>query len=676
MDTKHKNRLKALAGNDLTIMLYRIVLVYGALGVLRAVFWAYNADKIGHVSASELPALLRGGFLFDTANLCYCYGVFIFFSLLPLRLRDKSWYQRTLLWLWGVVSAIVVLVNTADAVYFHFASKRLTADEFHFTENSNTGTVVWRGILENWYLVLFMAALVFGMVWAYRAVKHRPTLIRNTWTYTGVCTVILAAAAPLLIGGMRGGFSRAIRPITVNNAAHYSASPYKAAIVLSNPFCILRTMGNKQLHYEKYFTSETELLSHFSPYHNLEPSLRSGHSAGKNIVVFVLESFSHEQSAYLNPGLYPDGRGYMPFLDSLMRNGYVFHRCYANGHKSIEALPSVLSSIPSLGNPFVLMPQSLGPMRGLGTLLGEEGYSTWFFNGSEERSMGFVAYARLTGIENFRTREDYESAKGTADFDGFWGIWDAPFLRYMAEELGKAREPFFATTFTLTSHHPFLVPPGYESRLPKGHTKVQQPTAYTDLALRGFFDYARTQPWYENTVFVFVADHVSSEKYLPETFSVTGDTHIVCFYYTPDGSLRGDSQIVTQQLDIMPTLLGLTGYTKPYLAFGRDAIGGTRPASGRLSGADDRDPGNSGFSVSYAGDLYHWVTDSTAMLFDGRDVRAIYNISADPTESDNLLPKGVVPDPTQLQRMKAFIQSYFQHVERANYTVPDSLIVR
>ena len=102
-------------------------------------------------------------------------------------------------------------------------------------------------------------------------------------------------------------------------------------------------------------------------------------------------------------------QGFTPFLDSLMREGLCFERFYANGTRSIQALPSVLGSIPSFRTPFVLMPQSLGESRQLPAMLADEGYSTAFFCGSERGSMGFGAYARSAGVERLVSREDYEA---------------------------------------------------------------------------------------------------------------------------------------------------------------------------------------------------------------------------------------------------------------------------
>lgn len=657
-------RLRFWFYNSVTVLAWRLLIVYALLLVLRIIFYIFNTDTLGPMTWGELPGLLSGSLLFDTANICYGYCLFVVLSLLPLRLRERQWYRRMLFGIWIVVGSIIVLMNLADTVYFHFAKKRITVDELHFTDNDNTGHILWKAAGENWYLILIAVALVWGMTWLYQRVKTAPIRIKNNWIFVPVNSLLTIGAVVLLVGGMRGGLSHAIRPIAMSNAAQYAASPAKASVVLSNPFCVLRTISNKKISYVKYFPDEAELAARYSPYHypaadTLRHS-RFGTQKGKNILIFVLESFSYEHSAYLNPELYKGEVSYTPFLDSLMRDGYLFRRGYANGRKSIDALPSVLSSIPSFKTPFVITPQSLGETRGLASLLDDEGYSTWFFNGSENKSMGFVAYAKLSGVENARTRENYEARMGKKDYDNYWGIWDGPFMQYMARELDDAPKPFFATIFTLSSHHPFIVPEGYEKTLPEGRTKAQRPVAYTDRSLRDFFAYAKTQPWYDNTIFVFIADHVSSEVYGDESKAPTGNSHIIFFMYTPDGSLRGDDPHVAQQIDLMPTLLGLTGYDKPFFAYGQD-IFEVREDSAKAA--------DKGFAINYVNESFQWITDSTAMFFDEREVTHLFDLLNDPLEQHNLIEQGVRPDPAQVERMKALLQTYYEHLEKSDFVV-------
>ena len=660
--------------NDIAMLLKRLLIVYVVLFLCRIIFYLYNASLLGPITPDEVWPLLKGSLVFDTASILYINALFILLSLLPLRIRERKGYQRLLFGYWIVVNGVAVIINLADTIYFHYTQKRFTSDEIFFASNDNSGQLILKFAAENWYLVVAGAVLIAAMVWGWRRCGRPRTPITHRGGYVTVGTLFLLGAIALVIGGIRGGFGRSVRPITLSNATLYTPSPDKANLILSNPFCIIRTLGKGHITYTKYYAPE-ELESIFTPYHypnngygisiddKTSPadslSLYSGPGmmrpvlGRRNIIIFVLESFSAEHSALLNPDLYPDGKGFTPFLDSLMQRGYTFTSGFANGHKSIEALPAVFSSIPSFKTPFVLLPQSLGPTRGLPKILDEEGYATAFFCGSPRGSMGFGAYATASGITRLYSQEDYEKAHGTEDHDGYWGIWDEPFLGFMEETLGELPQPFFASVFTLSSHHPFVVPEKYKDSLPEGHTRIHKGVAYTDLALRRFFEQAAGTDWFRNTIFVFTADHVSSEIYAPKTHTPTGKSQIILFLYTPDGALRGMDNVVAQQTDLMPTLLGLIGYDNPYFAFGRDILG---------------EPERMPMAINYANQNFQAITDSVVIYFDEEKILGAYARS-DTLQQHNLsgTENGAVQDAER--RLKAVIQQYYQHLEEKNYLV-------
>ena len=636
--------MKRLLHTPTALLLRRIALLYAVLMLCRVIFYLYNAQLLGPLSWGELGQLLAGSLKFDTASVVYADGVFVLLSLLPLHARERKWYRRLLFWYYAVVNAVlVVAVNMADCVYFRYTQKRFSADEIFFADNGNSLQLVGKFMAENWYLVIAAAALTALLVWGYGRKIREESLLSRGWGYYAGGTAIFAVAAGLCIAGMRGGMTRMTRPITLSNATLYTADNGKANLILSNPFCILRTIeGGGSSHYRKYFSDE-ELPRRFTPIHQRADSAAVDLS-GRNVVVFIMESMSAEHSALLRPDLYAgrEEQGFTPFLDSLMRNGLCFERMYANGTRSIQAMPSILGSIPSFRTPFVLMPQSLGASRQLPAILADRGYTTAFFCGSEHGSMGFGAYARSAGVERLVSREDYEQKHGKGDFDGYWGIWDEPFLQFMGEELSATAEPFFATLFTLSSHHPFVVPEQYAATLPAGYTKIHKGVAYDDMAFRRFFERFGREEWFRRTIFVFVADHVSSEKFDPATREYPGNMHIIGFLYTPDGALRGRIGEVSQQLDIMPTLLGLTGNREPYFAFGRDVL---------------NEPERPHWSVSYDG-MFRAVTDGGVIAFDEeRDAAA-----AEPagSQADSLL-----------SQFRALVQQYYTRIERKNYTVHD-----
>ncbi len=647
--------------SDVIVLIRRLAIVYLVLFVCRIVFYLYNRELIGPIGEAEWWLLFKGALRFDTVSVLYANSAFVLLSLLPFRFRGKAWYHGILAGYFYVVNGVVAALNFADTIYFHYTQIRFTAADLFFTENDNTGHLIWTFAAENWYLVLVWMAVVAGMVWLYRHSGKPITPIGNRMLYFGVNLLLLAGAGVLSLAGMRGGgLSRELRPITLSNASAYTTSSAKANLILSNPFCVLRTMGNKGISYKKYFTEE-ELAAIYSPYH-LPPPQNSDNEVdstfiGRNVVLFVMESFSAEHSALLNPDLYPDGHGFTPFLDSLMRTGFYFTRGYANGHKSIEALPSLLASIPSFKRPFILMPQALGEGRQLPKLLKDEGYETLFFCGSSRGSMGFDAYALSAGVSKTYDKDNYDARyPGNDDYDNYWGVWDEPFLRYMGSVLDETQQPFFATVFTISSHHPFVVPEQYADSLPAGRTKIHKGVAYTDLAIRRFFEKYGDTEWFRNTIFVFSADHVSSERFAPKTFTTSGLQHIILFFYTPDGILQGRDDRVFQQIDVMPTVLGLLNYEQPYFAFGRDAF---------------REPERVPAAVSY-GTGFQLMTDSLTLLFDEERVQAVYAAS-DTLQTRNIANPADSLQQSALRYLEAFIQQYYSHLERKQFMVPSEV---
>ena len=230
----------------------------------------------------------------------------------------------------------------------------------------------------------------------------------------------------------------------------------------------------------------------------------------KNVVVLIVESFGREYIGALNKDL--EGgkyKGYTPYVDALIGKSTTFRYSFCNGRKSIDGMPSILSSIPMFVEPFILTPSSMNDYTGLAGILGQEGYETAFFHGAQNGSMGFQAFAQKTGFQHYFGRTEYEAAKGTDDFDGTWAIWDEPFLQYYAEEMGKMKQPFMTAVFTASSHHPFVIPEQYKQQYPEGKLEIQKCIRYTDMAIGKFFETASKQPWFQNTIFVLTSDHTN-----------------------------------------------------------------------------------------------------------------------------------------------------------------------
>ena len=643
-------------------LIWDMLVVYLAYTLCRAVFLVLNWSLYaGALTLGHGIELFGAGLLFDTPAILYTNAVILLMFLLPLHWKERPGFYRVARWIYTIVNSIAVYMNLMDCVYFPFTGKRTTAsvfDEFSNEGISEMLKIFGGQFLSHWYLVL-LAAFVTWAFW--KLFRPIPAIVKKTSSlsrYYLLRSIALVIAIPLCIGAIRGGFTKATRPITISNANQYVNRPAETGIVLNTPFSILRTLKKTPFVVPNYM-SDGEAHALYTPLHQPSDSLTF---TPRNVVVLILESYSKQHIGFYNKtlrnGTY---KGFTPFLDSLIEaSAMTFRYSYANGRKSIEGMPSVLSSLPNFVEPLFLTPASLNAMSGLARELGEnKGYTTAFFHGAQNGSMGFQAFARATGFERYYGRDEFNADpgfNGDDDFDGTWAIWDEEFFQYYAQQMGKMREPFMTALFSASSHDPFVVPEKYKGRFPQGERPLQQCIAYTDYALKRFFETASRQPWFKNTLFVITADHVS-QQIDPFYCTTLGNYCVPIILYAPgDDSLRGyDEERVVEQIDIMPTVLSYLHYDKPYIAFGRDMLG-------------DGD----GFALHWLPESssYEYVWGDYTLEFDGKQVTAAYQFRTDSTFSNNVL--GSMPQATRhrMERhMKAVIQQYMQRMTTDQLTI-------
>ena len=623
---------------------------YLIYGVCRLAYGLENWSVLGaNFASGAVGEVLKGGFMFDTSAIMYTNSLYMMLMLLPLHWKEYGGWQKMAKYVFLVVNTLAVCINLADAVYFKYTGRRTTATVFsEFGNEGNLGGVIGTELLNHWYLVALAVGLVFAMSKLY-VMPAGVVEIKSKARYYGVQLLFLLLFVPLCIGGMRGGLTKAVRPITISNANQYVDRPEDAALVLNTPFSLIRTIGKDVFVIPDYF-EEAHLDRIYSPVHALSAdSLASGK---KNVVVLIVESFGSEYIGALN-----DYEGYTPFLDSLISKSLTWEYSFGNGRKSIDGMPSVLSSIPMFVEPFFLTPASVNHVGGLANELGKAGYYSAFFHGAENGSMGFQAFARTTGFQDYFGRTEYnrdDRFDGDKDFDGMWAIWDEPFLQYMALTMGGFREPFVSAVFTASSHHPYKIPEAYKDIYPEGSLVMHKCIQYTDHALKRFFETASKQPWYKNTLFVLTADHTNLSE-VPEYQTSLGTFRVPIVFFDPSGEMpSGQREGIAQQIDIMPTVLGYLGYEQPFVAFGCDLF---------------HTPAEDTWAVNYMNGIYQYVKGDYLIQFDGKEVKAVYHFKQDPLLKNNLL--GKVDLSAQVDELKAIIQSYMQRMNRNELVLSD-----
>ncbi len=445
--------------SPLLAVLWNLLLVYFVYQIARLEYYVENRDYLSYTWD-----IFQGGLLFDTSAILYTNALYVVMMLFPLHWKENKIYHKVCQWLFVVVNSITFAINLADSVYFRYTMRRTTTTVFEeFSNEGNLGSIIGTEFLNHWYLVLLFALVVF-LLWRCYVEPSINSHSLKWWRYDVACLLSLLLFAPFCVAGMRGGFTTAVRPITISNANQYASRPVDAALALNTPFALIRSIGKNVFVVPHYFSDEKALASMYTPIHTPNDSAAV---VKKNVVVLIVESFGREYIGALNKDL--------------------------EGGKYVE--------------PFILTPSSMNDYTGLAGILGQEGYETAFFHGAQNGSMGFQAFAQKTGFKHYFGRTEYEAAKGTDDFDGTWAIWDEPFLQYYAEEMGKMKQPFMTAVFTASSHHPFVIPEQYKQQFPEGKLEIQKCIRYTDMAIGKFFETASKQPWFENTIFVLTSDH-------------------------------------------------------------------------------------------------------------------------------------------------------------------------
>ena len=630
-------KLMSKTYSPLLAVLWNLLLVYVVYQIARQEYYLENTDYLTYSFNAW-----RGGLLFDTSAIIYTNALYILLMLLPFK---QSSYQQCCKWLYLIINGVALAINLADSVYFQYTMRRTTTTVFsEFSNEGNLGSIIGTEFIHHWYLVLLFVGVMWPLWRLYATPKKHHAL--------NLASLILIV--PLCVAGIRGGFTTAVRPITISNANQYAQRPTDAALVLNTPFSLIRTIGKNVFTVPTYFENEADMEAIYSPVHHPIDSILSRDSrissdssfTRKNIVVLIVESFGREYIGALNKDL--EGgkyKGYTPYVDSLINKSTTFRYSFCNGRKSIDGMPSILSSIPMFVEPFILTPASMNDYTGLAGLLAKEGYETAFFHGAQNGSMGFEAFARKTGFQKYFGRTEYEAAHGTDDYDGTWAIWDEPFLQYYANEMSKMHEPFMTAVFTASSHHPFVVPEQYQKIYPEEGLEIHKCIRYTDMAIGRFFETASRQPWFNNTIFVLTSDHTNMSDHAEYQSDLGGFCSPIIIFdpSQPEGKTEDK---IAQQIDILPTILGMLGYSKTYLAFGIDVL---------------NTPAEDTWAVNYLNGIYQYVKYGYVLQFDGQQTKTVYRLD-DRLMKNNL--KGKTDVETKMEReLKAIIQQYMERMK-------------
>lgn len=605
--------------NLLFLFLKRILLILCIYQISRILFYFLNKSSFTNIT----PKVFWGGLIYDLSAIGFINILFVVLFLFPSKIIYNKSYQKTIKVLFYVVNIIFIATNFVDFEYYKFTGRRSTFDLITAKgmENEIAGLIP-TFMMQFWYLPLLFIVLAYIKWRLFSDYEVQlPIEKRNKNTIVKQSSLFLVLVGLFLILA-RGGVQS--KPLRIVDAIEYS-SLGNSSLSLNTPFCILKSMGKKETLFDPKFFSEKELKTIFDPEFTTNPKEEF---KKKNVVIVILESFGDENIH----------KGYTPFIDSIISKSYYFKNGFANGKISIDAVPSTLSSVPSLMNrSFIASEYSLNKVYSLPKIFRNQGYNTSFFHGAFNGSQNFDKYCQVAGFESYYGKDEYV---GPEFFDGKWGVFDEEYLQFFCNKLNEFKQPFFSTVFTISSHQPFTIPEKHNGKFPKGTTVIHESIGYTDFAMKKFFEKAKKQDWYKNTLFVFTADHTAAYGEGAYKTSVGKFRIPIFFLDTSNPNFKGVSDKNLQQIDILPSIIDYLNIKEKIVTFGK-------------SYKSDKN-----FVVTYLDNIYNYINDDYYLAFDGKKTIGLYNIKNDPMLKNNLATKEVKIKVEMEKFIKAYIQTF------------------
>jgi phosphoglycerol transferase MdoB-like AlkP superfamily enzyme len=571
--------------------------------VLRIIF-QYN--YYSSLSVGEEFKVLYWGFRLDFAAIFYINIPFFIFYFFIAPFFSWKWQQLLAVIIFSLINLPFIALNLIDLVYYGYNLRRSTVDLFYvFTDSIHSfGALFWK----YWFIFI---AFIIGSIFFVKKVKrivseNEPSVQIGKWQYA---SPLLFIAVCFLIA--RGLGERPIVPATALLKMDATKQPLVNNSTLNMLYSWYRTSTN--IERKNYFPPSVldTIYTIRREYQQQQPINK------RNIVIFLLESFNE---SFFTPGT---DRAKTPFFDSIMQKSTVCLNAYANGHESSKGAMAVLGSIPPFPDePLFISNYSGVRMKGIGTILKEEGYDTNFFLGAEYDHFNFAKLCRMAGIDNYYSKDSY--GKPGHD-DGNWGVYDEYFFNYFADVVNQKKNPFFALLYNISSHPPFAIPANEKALFSiAGQSAQQNSITYVDDCFRRLFEKIKNQPWFSNTVFVFCSDHTLLKNVYDKSYQYKG-WHIPLFVYDPTQREPSVINGIVQQMDIVPSILDKIHYAKPFMSFGSSIY---RPETEARR-----------FSIYRAGDHYQLIDSTTITGYDSRAEKTIYHYNF---KTDSLLTRNLV----------------------------------
>ena len=608
------------------------IVVFTLFRLLNTWVYCHNAATVPDFEGQYFHALVMG-WRFDTVVSCYILSLPLLLMIVGelARIRARGYYLTAHI----IVVTLYIVAFFACAVdvpFFSYFFTRLNAvaaneiDSFGIIANMILSEPVYLlGLLA---FVLLAVGYVFLMRWIFRRIhcglergkvneqiypasSRHPSkegtlphpdnsqfsILNSQFMPTGWAIVLAVVLVFGTFVGMRGRLSKK-SPIRVGTA-YFCGNAFLNQLGLNPVFTFVKSIEemNKnanqpltlmdaeeaRLVYEEERATPVEIIENYpgaaanSQFSILNSQFNNFQlPEGTNVVLVIMESMTVDKTGLFNPQ-----NTHTPCLDSLMRRGLVFTHCYSAGIHTYNGIYSTLYSHPGLLARHTLKHTFIPSMCGLPHQLQANGYQTTYMMTHDEDYDNMRGFLHANGFDSVIGQHSYPAD----EWVGTWGVPDHILFEHAIAHCTEVSEqgPFFTTIMTCSDHVPYILPDGIPFT-PRSKAMADKMTEYADWSIGHFMQRAAQQPWFDSTLFVFIADHGAASSSLYDI--ALSYHHVPMLFYCPKHISPQRCDRLALQRDLFPTLMGMLPYEYDNNTFGLDLLRQRRQYA--YFGSDDK----------------------------------------------------------------------------------------
>lgn len=552
-----------------TITLKLYLLLIAIYTAFRIALLLLNLDRLGETTLWEITQAFIMGVRFDIVTIGFVIAIpTIILTVFSFFGKKSRIFEQVYTWVLTVCFTITFGICAADIPYFDQFFDRFNVTAFEWMATGDSAFVFKMVFEEPTYILMMLPVLASGFVFWFFAnrIMKRSTGWESVYYLQYVIYTVLLWG--LVFIGMRGRLNEK-SPIMVGTA-YFCNNAMLNQLGLNPNFTLVRSwLDSKDPDNQKVrFMSDEAAINNIQEYLNIEipyedfPIAREvvteGESNNYNVILVIMEGMSYNKTAHGG-----NTHNLTPFLDALMDKSLSFNNCYTSGTHTYCGIYTTMVSYPVVFRNHALKRIPVLQYDGIAATLQKNGYQTAYFTTHDKEFDNVAGFLSQNGVERIISQADYPAGEVKTTL----GVPDDYMFRFampVFDEMAGNGRPFFAAMMTASDHGPYYIPDYFE---PKNTEQKYQITEYADWSLQRFIEMASEKPWFDNTLFVFVADHGAA---LDTDYSIP-----LSYFHTPlvfykNGMQPTANEAIASQMDVFPTVMGILNMPYVNNSFGVD----------------------------------------------------------------------------------------------------------